>query len=177
MKKLFILFAILLAFAAQAQQQSASKYIGTPAIPFAAQDLQGARHTLEVLRGKVVVLNLWATFCKPCILEMPALNLLKQDYAGKDLVFLSMTPEDKFTVKRFLKKQAFDFVVLPDNARYMVNFGSTIPQTILIDKAGIVRDVQVGTLPVEIKQNAQGETEYVFQREGIQAKIDALLAE
>lgn len=123
------------------------------------------------------MLNLWGTFCKPCILEMPELNSVKQSYAEKEVVFVSMSPEDKPIIKKFLKKHEFDFIILPGSARYMMNFGNSLPQTILIDKAGIVRVVHNGTMPVEVKLDAKGEKTYVFKSDDLKAKINALLSE
>lgn len=177
MRVLIIIFALFLAFTVQAQQQVVSKHVGAPMIPFVAEDMTGTTYSSNELRGKVVVLNLWGTFCKPCILEMPELNRLKQSYAEKDVVFVSMSPEDKPIIKRFLKKHVFDFIILPGSANYMQNFGNSVPQTILIDKAGIVREVHNGTMPVEVSSDEKGEKIYVFRSNDLKAKIDEMLSE
>ncbi|MBD1397907.1 TlpA family protein disulfide reductase [Pontibacter sp. JH31] len=146
-------------------------------IPFVAEDMTGITYSSNELRGKVVVLNLWGTFCKPCILEMPELNRLKQSYAEKDVVFVSMSPEDKPIIKKFLKKHVFDFIILPGSAHYMKDFGNTVPQTILIDRVGIVREVHIGTMPVKVSSDEKGEKMYEFRSDDLKAKIDQLLSE
>ncbi|MBC5775209.1 TlpA family protein disulfide reductase [Pontibacter sp. KCTC 32443] len=175
MKILLAILGFALAFSVQAQETD--KFNGTPAIPFSAQDIAGETYASEALKGKVIVLNLWATFCKPCILEMPELNKLKKEFAGKEVVFISMSPEDKATLRKFFKKNQFDFAVLPSSGNYMMNFGNSLPQTILIDKAGIIREVSTGTLPVEVRKDSEGTDMYNFNSSKIKSKLNALLAE
>src|SRR5438876_3495012 len=82
---------------------------------FTSVDVDGIEYKLESLRGKVVVINLWGTFCAPCIAEMPNLNALVEKYKGKDVVFLAPTPDDKSLLDGFLKKNPFNYQVFPNS--------------------------------------------------------------
>ena len=91
---------------------------------------------LETLKGKVVFLNYWATWCPPCIAEMPMINSLYADYKDK-IVFLFVTNEDPSKVKRFYSKNEYDFPTyhviskLPEQIEYQ-----TLPTTYILDKNG-----------------------------------------
>lgn len=88
---------------------------GEKAPVFTSTNMEGTPYNLENLRGKIVVINLWATFCSPCIGEMPELNTLVEKYAGKDVVFLAPTPDEKSGLEGFLQKHSFKYQVLPNS--------------------------------------------------------------
>lgn len=67
---------------------------GQKAPDFVSVDMNGTEYNLENLRGKIVVINLWATWCVPCVEEMPMLNNMVNKFKGKDVVFLGATSED-----------------------------------------------------------------------------------
>ncbi len=77
---------------------------GQKAPDFTSANMNGAEYNLEDLRGKIVVINLWATYCPPCIEEMPKLNALVEKYQNKDVVFLAPTPDNKNLLEGFLQK-------------------------------------------------------------------------
>jgi peroxiredoxin len=80
---------------------------------FISTDMGGTEYSLESLRGKVVVMNLWATFCPPCIGEMPKLNELVDKFKGRDVVFLAPTPDERVLLEGFLRAHPFKYQVLP----------------------------------------------------------------
>lgn len=87
-------------------------------------------------KGKVVLINFWATWCPPCIAEMPSLQLLYNAYKDK-VVFLFVTNEDFTKVNPFLTKNNYIFKVQKPITAYPEYFDiSTIPRTFLIDKLG-----------------------------------------
>jgi thiol-disulfide isomerase/thioredoxin len=92
---------------------------------------------LQELKGKVILINFWATWCPPCIAEMPSLQKLYNDYNDK-VVFLFVTTDWFNTIKSFLDKNKYTFKVYrPDENGYpeFLNI-NTIPRTFLIDKEG-----------------------------------------
>lgn len=95
-------------------------------------------------QGKVVFVNFWATWCPPCIAEMPSLQLLYEDYQDK-IVFLFVSDEDRETVSGFLNRKQFTFPAYRplSNAPKPLN-GSTLPTTYLIDKQGNIVIQKVG---------------------------------
>lgn len=86
---------------------------GQKAPDFVAADMSGTEFKLEKLRGKIVVINLWATWCKPCLAELPELNSLVNKYQAKDVVFLAAAPEDKTVLEVFLQKNPFAYRIFP----------------------------------------------------------------
>ena len=119
----------------------------TPAVAPTASftDAQGRAHTLAEFRGRAVVLNLWGTFCAPCIAEMPTLAKLASETAGQPVVVLpvSVDPEgERANAEAFLARSpGLPFYSDPN---YGLAFGvkppvSGLPTTLLIDKTGVVR--------------------------------------
>jgi peroxiredoxin len=113
---------------------------------FALKDLDGNYVSIIALRGKVIVLNFWATWCPPCKDEMPSLNQLYGRYKDKGLVVLAVSlNKSKEAVKDFLETTPLDFTMLLDDGskvtkQYKVY---SIPATFVIDKGGfIVRKYQ-----------------------------------
>jgi thiol-disulfide isomerase/thioredoxin len=95
---LSILICCLLIFPAQAAEREQPKlgYVLTalskpaPAPDFSLQDIDGKKFSLKEYRGKVVLLNFWATWCPPCRREMPSMERLNRNFKGKDFVVLAL---------------------------------------------------------------------------------------
>jgi peroxiredoxin len=107
---------------------------------FELKDLNGSACSLANLKGKIVVLNFWFTQCGGCITEMPDLNALKKQYAGKDVVFLAITFDDNAKVKAFLAKNQFDYTIIPNAAQLCKDYNIYgYPTSMVIERTGIVR--------------------------------------
>ncbi|MEN3324832.1 TlpA disulfide reductase family protein [Mariniflexile soesokkakense] len=92
----------------------------------------------QTSKGKVVLLNFWATWCPPCIAEMPSMQALYDDYKDK-VVFLFVTNDWYSEINPFLTKNNYTFKVYRPASDYPEFFNiSTIPRTFLIDKEGNV---------------------------------------
>ena len=90
----------------------------------------------ESVKGKVVFINFWATWCPPCIAEMPSIQNLYTDYKEK-VEFLLVTNDPYSEINEFLGKKNYDFKILrPVTFNTSVFEVSTIPRTFLIDKSG-----------------------------------------
>jgi peroxiredoxin len=121
---------------------------------FSLQTPDGETVTLAALRGKVVLLNFWATWCPPCKAEMPDLNNLHRKYAAEhDFVVLGVDfEEDAETVQPFLQQYRLIFpVVLDRDGRVTTKlFGvRPLPTTFIIDREGFVRDAWNGQIASE----------------------------
>lgn len=81
---------------------------------FRLTDLQGQRWNLKSLRGRVVLLNFWATWCPPCRAELPDLNAINDRFKDRGLVILSISEEDESTLKHFLSQDKITYPVLLD---------------------------------------------------------------
>ncbi len=108
-------------------------------------DSTGQRVTLEDYKGKMIFINFWATWCPPCIAEMPSMQKLYVDYQDK-IVFLFVTTDsfekaNAFMVKENLTLPIYQSVTNPP----MEMDSSTIPATYLIDKQGNVILAKIGT--------------------------------
>lgn len=101
--------------------------------------LEGERARLEDFRGKVIFVNFWATWCAPCIAEMPNIQSLYEDLRSRDdIVFVMISLDDSMDKAReFIRRKAFTFPVYMQAGRRPPVFRSTvIPTTFVIDKRG-----------------------------------------
>lgn len=129
---------------------SASEYgpeIGKLAPDFTLTSLDGQEVSLSGFRGRPVLLNFWASWCGPCLMEMPFLQEIYQKWAGGGLVVLAVNlQEDPITVKEFVENTGLAFPVLlsPGNEVPLVYNIRGIPATFFIDADGVIRDVKIG---------------------------------
>ena len=119
-----------------------------PAKDFKVAALDGSRLTLAELKGKVVMLNLWATWCAPCKEEMPAMERLWQRYRGQGLVVvaLSMDSAGAKVVKPFIEHAKFTYPVALDPRMEVAQlYGArSVPSTFIIDRSGALRAIALG---------------------------------
>lgn len=121
----------------------------TPAPAFSRTSHTGEQYQLSDYRGKVVVLNFWATWCPPCVKEIPSLGRLQAAFPKDALVVLSVdVGESKADVSKFLAKIPADFPVLLDEEGLSVNDWNVqaFPTTYVIDQQGIIRLAYYGGL-------------------------------
>ncbi|MFC6650912.1 redoxin domain-containing protein [Paenibacillus rhizoplanae] len=121
---------------------------GASAPAFEAVTLQGEKVRLSEYKGRVVLLNFWATWCKPCMREMPLLNELSQSAELPVETLFVNAGESKGTVSEYMAEQQFTFPVIIDvtgriSASYSVN---ALPSTYIINKAGEISKVVVGEI-------------------------------
>ena len=110
---------------------------GMPAPAFSARTLDGKTVSLAALRGKVVVLNFWFIGCPACLSMEPKLNAFKARFTGTDVVFLAMTIDSKEALEKYLKKERFDYLQVPNATDTMSRFSFRgFPKNIVIDKQG-----------------------------------------
>lgn len=138
--KFFLLFTLFLSFNAYSTQQL-EPYAGNNE-EFSLDDIQGQQHTLSDYSGKVVLVNFWASWCPPCIHEMPELKKLKKHFSNQpfEIVVINVG-EKKYKVRKFTKVIKLDLPILLDTASDTFNnWGvKTLPTSFLIDNEGKVR--------------------------------------
>ena len=124
--------------------------VGQPAPDFTLSDLDGRSYTLSQLRGKVVIVNFWASWCPPCRAEMPSMERLHQELSGQGLVLLAVNIEKdgRRTVKQFLSSNPHSFPVLLDEQEvvqrlYGVN---KFPESFIVRKDGVIDDKVIGAI-------------------------------
>jgi len=107
-------------------------------VDFALTDLQGKAWSMKELRGKVVLVNFWATWCPPCRKEMPDLDSLSRQFGEQGLVILAISDETEDKVRPFIEQRKIGYPILLDPGRKinaLFNIDS-IPETFLFDRKG-----------------------------------------
>jgi len=114
---------------------------------WALESLDGEHLTLSELRGQVVVLNFWATWCPPCRSEMPAIEQVYRTYADRGLAVMAVNVQEaEQQTRAFVEGMGLTFPVLPDrdgsvSTRYQV---TSLPTTFIVDRTGMIREIAVG---------------------------------
>lgn len=147
-----------------AAQSPARSLLNKPAPDFTRQDLGGHAVRLSAYRGKVVLLNFWATWCAPCQIEMPAFSAWQRRYGPRGFAVLGISmDDDAAAARRAVNRLHLDYPVALGDARLGMSYGGVLglPLTFLIDRSGVVR------------ARFQGETDAGT----IEKHIQALLAE
>jgi len=131
-----------------------SPLLGKPAAAFALASFTGAPFNLEHYRGRVVMLNFWASWCRPaCYEEAPTLERVWQAYKDKGVVVLGVDVQDSDeAARKFLAQFGHSFPNAPDpGGRVAIDYGVYgVPETFFIDRQGRVRFKQVGALTDDI---------------------------
>ena len=143
-----IIAIICLTFTQAAGSGELSPYTAEPGMAaFDLPDLKGQQHTLEDYRGQVVLVNFWASWCPPCIQEMPMLERLQQALDEQPFEILTVNVgEQKYRVWKFVKLINLGLPVILDARRDTFNSWelSVLPTSFLLDKQGNVRYRVVG---------------------------------
>ncbi len=116
-------------------------------------DLGGQPQRLDQWQGKLVVLNFWATWCPPCVKELPAFVRLQRKHGRQGLQFVGIALDGREEVAKFVAEHGIDFPVLvgeEDVARYMQRLGNTIgalPYTVVVTPDAAIRHTHQGEWP------------------------------
>jgi len=119
--------------------------VGNPAPDFTVQDAD-RKVTLHDLRGKVVVLNFWATWCPPCVEEMPSLVRMQSNLKDRVVVLAVSVDDDERSYRTFLKKNNVDLLTVRDPQQKSNELYGTFkfPETYIIDRQGVVQRKFIG---------------------------------
>lgn len=122
--------------------------VGDTAPDFTLQLMKGGEASLSDYRGKVVLLNIWATWCNPCREEMPYMEQLYQNMKGKpfEILAASIDTRGSTDVEPFVRKLGLTFPIMLDSDKKVNNMyqATGVPESFIIDKNGIVRDHILG---------------------------------
>ena len=123
-----------------------------PAPDLALPQLDGTQRTLRALRGQVVLINIWATWCPPCRAEMPAIQQAYTAYRDRGLVVLGVNQrEDVAAIAPFLEKYGLTFPILLDDGQASARYqASALPSSFFVDRRGVIRAVYRGPMPPRV---------------------------
>lgn len=159
---LFTLAALLIVF-------SSPTVLGQEAVrpQFALKNINGSTVRLRAYRGKVVLINFWATWCPPCRAEMPDLVRLQREHAKQGLQIIGITypPEKKSRVRRFARSLKVNYPIILGTRQIRERFSSdeTLPLTVVIDRDGKVKEIISGIL---LRQEFDEKIKPLLNREG-----------
>ena len=135
------LFVMILAIAPVFGAWAAGE-VGQVAPSLVVQELRGQNFDLAALRGKVVIVNFWATWCPPCREEMPTLDAFYRRYHGEGLEMIGLSadrPRDRSDVTKVMQSFGYPAAMLDDAKTNDFGDPSELPVTFVIDADGIVR--------------------------------------
>lgn len=127
---------------------------GKPLPGFNFVDLNGNIYNSETCKGKIVVLNFWFIGCTACVEEMPALNKIVASYKNRnDVLFVSFTPNDPDSLKKFLEKNPFAYAVIPRKGKYVSDTLDIrmFPTHMIINRKGLIAKVPEDYEQMEIE--------------------------
>ena len=122
--------------------------VGQPLPDFTLSDMNGEPVRLAALRGKVVFINVWTTWCPPCIEEMPTIQRLYEELhpKGLEVLAINMDALGRQTVEPFLDKRHLTFPVLldPESQTERLYQTAGVPESFIVDKAGLLVEKIIG---------------------------------
>jgi len=125
---------------------------------FTLPELEGNSLTLSDFKGKVIILNFWATWCPPCRREIPDFVELYENYKDKGLLIIGVNLDggDRSSVKQFSEKYKINYSVVLGNVNVTEDYGGirAIPTTFIIDREGNIREKYIGYQPGTTFENA-----------------------
>ena len=151
-----IVFAVagiaLLILSPASCKPASSPEVGSPAPDFTLPTLDGQTVKLSDFKGQPVFINFWATWCPPCLSEMPHIQAVFDDEASKGLVVLAVNVgEEQSTARHFIEQQGYTFPIALDvdgsiGEKYRVR---AYPTSLFIDPEGVIRSIKVGSFQSE----------------------------
>ena len=127
--------------------QNLAEWRGRPAPDFEFATIDGERRRLSEFRGKRVVLDFWATWCPPCVQEIPHFIRLRKELGTNDVVIVGLSREDRQVLKPFIEAKGINYPIgSVAEGQPPAPFGAVraIPTTFFIDRSGRISEVVVG---------------------------------
>ena len=138
--------------------QNTAEIVGTKRPGFSLHHVDGQLHHLKEWDGKVIALNFWATWCPPCLKEIPEFIHLQEKYADQGLQFIGIALQQAGPVKKFMQEHNMNYPVLFGEleviniARAYGNEIGALPYTVIVDRSGRIAFVKSGPLSGEVAE-------------------------
>ena len=129
--------------------------VGQPAAQFTLSSISGKKVSLKQFRGKIVVLNFWATWCGPCKKELPEFVRMRRKYKDRQVEILTINVDSNIeNARRFLRKNKLKLKTLWDGHKKVAQKYDVqaMPSTYVIDQNGVIRSVHKGFTPNEFRK-------------------------
>ena len=146
MKRILPLAGLILCLSTACYTGSRPPHIGNAAKDFTVQDSDRSV-SLNQFRGKIVVLNFWATWCPPCVEELPSLMAMQERMKSRDIVVVGVSIDvDGNAYHNFLREHGINFLTVRDPQQKVASMYGTSgwPETYIIDRQGVLRRKIVG---------------------------------
>ena len=167
MKKIrFLILAGCLALFITACGEKPVATVGNPAPDFDTLDLDGKVWSLSKLKGKVVFVNFWATWCSPCREEMPSMQRLYTKLPKDKFEMIALFNNDKKpAVRNFVSQLGLTFPILSDEHNFAgTKYGLTgLPETFIVDKQGVIQEKIIGPAKWDSPENVEMLMRYINQ--------------
>lgn len=127
-------------------------YIGKPQPLVQLPDSSGKIRNIQDWKGRVLIVNFWATWCAPCRTEIPMFNRLQQDYGSSKIQFIGIAIDNKPAVSKFMVTQKFQYPVLIGDLEAVAiaedygNEQGVMPYTVFVDTQGNIAAIALGAL-------------------------------
>jgi len=161
-KLLILLGCLVLLLAAYGEPWAAA--VGKPAPDFDTVDMQGNARSLSDLRGKVVFVNFWATWCSSCREEMPSMQRLYEKMPKDKFEMIGLFNSDKHEfAKKFISDLGLTFPIWSDKSNIIgARYGlSVLPATLIVDKQGVIREKFIGPNEWDTPETIKMLTKYI----------------
>ncbi|MCG8683802.1 MAG: TlpA family protein disulfide reductase [Desulfobacterales bacterium] len=162
---LFIVISLVFSFFA-CSEKPVGLVIGEPAPDFTLVDAKGKSWTLSDLKGQVVFINFWATWCPPCLQEMPSMQKLFNLVPKDKFKMLAVLNNDKMALGQFIATQKHLTMPILDDSKNFVGSKYSLtglPETFIVDKHGILREKFIGPEQWNAPEHVQMIMSYINQ--------------
>ncbi|TAL89550.1 MAG: TlpA family protein disulfide reductase [Rhodanobacter sp.] len=134
------------------EESAESTLVGKPLPALILPDLEGRAHALSDYRGRRLLINFWASWCGPCLKEMPALNQAQEKFGGQGAIVLGIAMDEPTRVRAFLRAHPVSYPILlgriepPSTSLQLGDKREILPFSVLVDAAGRIIATHAGVL-------------------------------